>query len=66
MTDLNYIEPTRIEVVDGYKFKINIDATDFKAYTGEGIVENIKVPNKISFHSLRKSLHNPIASALDG
>jgi len=44
MTELNSLPPTKIEVVDGFSFKLMVDTTNFKAYTREGIVENVKVP----------------------
>lgn len=53
MSELNTLEPTLIEVIDGFNFKLKIDATGFGAYTREGLVENIKVPKKVSYHSLK-------------
>ena len=32
MTELNTLEPTQITVIDGYSFKIHVDATKFNAY----------------------------------
>jgi ubiquitin-activating enzyme E1 len=49
MTELNTLEPTKITVIDGYSFKVHVDATKFKAYTRQGIVQNVKVPQKIQF-----------------
>ena len=43
-----------------------MDTTNFGAYARQGIVEDIKVPSKISFHSLAESRKNPAASAVDG
>jgi ubiquitin-activating enzyme E1 len=53
MTQLNTLEPTAITVIDGYSFKVHVDATNFGAYVREGLVENIKVPKKVAFHSLK-------------
>jgi hypothetical protein len=53
MVELNSLEPTLIEVIDGFNFKLKVDATNFGAYTREGLVENIKVPKKVSYHSLK-------------
>lgn len=53
MTELNDLPPTQIEVIDGFSFKLKVDATNFKAYTREGQVENIKVPKKVTYHSLK-------------
>ena len=66
MTELNTLPPTQIEVIDGFSFKLKVDATGFNAYTRQGIVENVKVPKKVSFHSLKQSLHNPTASSQFG
>ena len=53
MAELNNLPPTEITVIDGYNFKINVDASAFGAYTREGLVENIKVPKTVVFHSLK-------------
>ncbi len=66
MTELNKLPPTKISVIDGFSFKVDVDATAFNAYWREGIVENIKVPIKQSYHSLRQSLVNPVASSQYG
>lgn len=66
MTPLNDLPPTLIEVIDGFSFKVKVDATNFPAYTREGQVENIKVPKLVSYHSLKQSLHNPVASSAFG
>ena len=53
MTELNTLPPTQIEVINGFSFKLKVDATGFKAYEREGTVENVKVAKKVSFHSLK-------------
>src|SRR5690606_29338140 len=63
MQEINKLPPTKIQVIDGFSFKVEVDATGFSAYEREGIVENVKVPKKVSYHSLKQSLHNPIASS---
>jgi hypothetical protein len=41
-------EPFRIcDVVNLKKFKISLDTRGFPAHTGQGIVENVKVPEMI-------------------
>ena len=53
MTELNDLPPTQVEVIDGFSFKLKgIDSTHFNPYNRQGIVENIKVPKKVSYHSL--------------
>lgn len=66
MVELNSLPPTEIEVIDGFSFKLKVDGTGFSPYVRQGIVENVKVPKKVSFHSLKQSLHNPVASSQYG
>jgi ubiquitin-activating enzyme E1 len=66
MTQINEAGPIEIEVINGFSFKLKIDATNFGAYEREGTVENIKIPKKVQYHSLKQSLHNPIASSQFG
>lgn len=49
-------------MIDGFSFKLLVDATEFGAYSRQGIVENVKVPKKIRFHSLRESMKKPAAN----
>jgi ubiquitin-activating enzyme E1 len=56
MTELNTLPPTEIQVIDGFSFKLKVDATGFGAYQRQGLVENVKVPKTTSYHSLRQSL----------
>lgn len=66
MTELNGLPPTKISVIDGFSFKLDCDSTQFGAYTREGLVENVKVPKTVAYHSLKQSLHNPVASSQYG
>jgi ubiquitin-activating enzyme E1 len=67
MTELNELkEPVKITVINGYSFKIDVDSTGFKPYHREGLVESVKVPKKVSFHSLAQSIKNPVASSQYG
>jgi ubiquitin-activating enzyme E1 len=59
MTELNSLKPTIIETIGGYSFKLHVDGTGFGAFTGTGLVENVKVPKTVKYHSLRESLKNP-------
>lgn len=52
MTQLNNAEPISITVKDGFNFWLNIDTTSYGNYLREGIVENVKVPKKVEFHTL--------------
>jgi ubiquitin-activating enzyme E1 len=66
MTELNSLPPTQIDVIDGFSFKVKVDATAFQPYIREGLVENVKVPKKITYHGLKQSIHNPAASSQYG
>jgi ubiquitin-activating enzyme E1 len=66
MVELNSLPPTLVEVIDGFSFKLKVDTTGFSPYIRQGIVENIKVPKKVEFHSLNQSLHNPVKSSQFG
>jgi ubiquitin-activating enzyme E1 len=66
MTELNSLPPTQIDVIDGFSFKIKADTSAFSEYLREGLVQNVKVPKKVSYHSLKQSLENPIASSQYG
>lgn len=66
MVEMNDIGPTQIEFIDGFSFKVLVDSTNFIPYTGQGQVENMKVSKRVSYHSLKQSLHDPIASSQFG
>ena len=66
MNELNTLAPSPITVIDGFSFKVDFDATGFNAYQRQGLVENVKVPKNVSFHSLKQSIHNPAASSQFG
>ena len=66
MSQLNSLSPTKIDVIDGFSFKVQVDATGFSPYQRQGLVENVKVPKQVSYHSLAQSLNNPAASSQYG
>lgn len=66
MTQLNSLPPTKIDVIDGYSFKVHVDSTSFSAYQRQGLVENVKVTKQVSYHSLKDSVLNPAASSQYG
>ena len=43
-----------------------MDSTKFGDYIRQGIVENVKVPQKIAFHDFETSFKNPDASSPEG
>lgn len=58
MPALNSGEPFEVEVLGPYAFKIKIDAS-FGTYKKGGLYQQVKVPLKISFQSLRAQLSEP-------
>jgi len=66
MTELNSLKPTLIQTIDGFSFKVHVDGSGFGAFTDTGLVENVKVPKTVKYHSLRESLKNPVASSASG
>jgi len=63
-TELNGSEPLPIKVLSGFTFSIG-DTSKMGQYVRGGIVEQIKVPQYLKFHSLRESLDNPIPEGKD-
>lgn len=66
MEEIN--EKPHIEIFDtkAYSFRLRLDTTNFGAYVRQGLVEDIKVPKAVSFHSLAESRKNPAASTAYG
>ncbi|KAM9325432.1 ubiquitin-like modifier-activating enzyme 1 [Gastrophryne carolinensis] len=58
MTELNSCEPVEIKVLGPYTFSI-CDTTSFSDYVRGGIVNQVKMPKKISFKPLKDSLQEP-------
>ena len=62
MTEVNSLPPTKVTSIDGQSFKVHVDGTKFSCYDREGLVESVKMPKQTSFHSLKQSIVNPVAS----
>lgn len=62
MTELNGVQAKIVSKINGYSFKIDLDTTSFGKYESSGVVENVKVDQKVSYHSLAESVANPDAS----
>ncbi|XP_070558786.1 ubiquitin-like modifier-activating enzyme 1 [Ptychodera flava] len=58
MTELNESEPRKIKVLGPYTFSIG-DTSNLSDYVRGGIVTQVKMPQTISFKSLRASLAEP-------
>jgi len=65
MTELNGHAPIKIKDCRGFQFTLDFDTSAFGTYTGQGIVENIKLPTPVTFDSLAESVKNPAASSPD-
>lgn len=66
MTELNDLDPVEIHDCRPFSFKIKCDTKLFKAYTRQGIVENVKVPNIIQFKSLAEVIEDPAGATQYG
>jgi len=62
MTELNGKQAKIVDKINGYKFKIDLDTSSFTKYESSGVVENVKVDQFVSYHSLGESVANPDAS----
>lgn len=51
----------QIETKSPHTFTINVDTRNFDAYQREGIVEQVKVPRKLTFKTFAASLTHPYA-----
>ena len=65
MTELNESEPLKIEVINGYSFRIRVDPSKFSDYLGGGIVEDVKVPLPHKFNSLQQCISKPLETNRD-
>lgn len=64
---INELEhPVKIVGTTSHTFKIELDTSAMKPYERQGLVENIKVPKKVVFHSLGDSSAKPAASSQYG
>ena len=66
MAEINETKPIRITSTTTFAFTLDLDSTNFSDYLRQGVVENIKVPKTVSFHSWEQSFKNPAASAQYG
>jgi len=62
MTELNGKQAKIVDKMNFYCFKIDLDTSSFTKYESSGEVENVKVDQKVSYHSLGVSVYNPDAS----
>ena len=60
MTEINRLDPVQIKFISPFSFSVG-DTSSFSPYTREGIVDQVKVPNKFKFRSYEETLKNPSA-----
>lgn len=49
MDQINEAGPIEIFDTRAYSFKLKLNTTNFGAYVRQGVVEDVKVPNKVAF-----------------
>ena len=65
MTQLNNIEPQKINIIDKETFSIG-DTSNYDDYISGGIVKEIFVPFKQKFQSFKESFYNPFTEDIIG
>jgi ubiquitin-activating enzyme E1 len=66
MVEINNTKPIKIIATDPKTITLELDSSKFGDYTRQGIVENVKVPKPVEFHSWEQSFKNPVASSQYG
>lgn len=66
MVEINNTAPIKISAVTTFTFTLELDSSNFHDYTRQGLVENIKVPKNVEYHSWAQSFKNPAASSQYG
>ncbi len=67
MTEINNTkDPIKIIATTPLTFTLELDSSKFGQYVRQGVVENVKVPKKVEFHSWEQSFADPVASSNDG
>lgn len=63
MTQLNGTKPIKVIDTTVFTITLEIDSSNFGNYTRQGVVENVKVPKAVKFHSWQQSFENPAANS---
>lgn len=66
MTEINDTKPILIKSCNATSFELDLDSRNFNMYNRQGIVENVKVPKTVSYHSWEQSFKNPAGSTQYG
>jgi ubiquitin-activating enzyme E1 len=66
MNQINNTTPIKVIDTTPTTVTLELDSTGFSDYTRQGLIENVKVPTKISFHDWDTSYKNPNASSPEG
>ena len=62
---LENIKPCKIEVIDRFTFKLNIDVKPLGKYIKGGLMKQIKLKTKVSFKSFNESVKEPEIMMID-
>ena len=65
MIEINNIDLFPITIIDKNHFKLKLNTSTYNEYWRYGTVEEVKVPKKQKFNSLREALVKPFASSPD-
>lgn len=66
MTEINGSTPIKVLDTTVQTVTLDLDSRNFTEYRRQGIIENVKVPQKVEFHPWQKSFENPAASSPEG
>ena len=64
-TELNNLESVEIEKLDRFKFRFKFDTSKLTPYTKGGLMTQVKMPETVSFKSLKESLADPECMMID-
>lgn len=66
MVEINETQPLEVVKTTKDTITVKLDSSKFGEYLRQGIIENVKVPEKVSYHPWSKSYVNPVASSRFG
>jgi len=66
MAEINEAGPIEIFDTRAYSFKLKLDTSGFGAYTRQGVVEDVKVPQKVVFKDLVEASKDPASCTAFG
>lgn len=66
MSEINDTKPIKVVDTTPTTVTLELDSREFSDYKRQGLIENVKVPQKIAFHPWNQSFANPVASSPEG